>query len=154
MTLAENPMDKSIIRHRLLSLEAHELEDAREAYRDYLAGARLDRSEPIDAHDQSQAELASDLAEALDGPVHAHADKLDKLKHIDFGPKTRVEEGAVVTFGGRSFVVAVATQAFDCAGTELMGISTEAPIYEAIADRTAGERFEFNGRSLVIEDVR
>lgn len=147
-------MDKSIIRNRLLSLEAHDLEAAREAYRDYVAAARVDRSDTIDNQTQAQAELASDLSEALDAPVHLHTDKLAKIGAIDFGPKQKVEEGAVVRFGGRSFVVAVATRPFDCAGVELMGISTEAPIYEAIADRMAGERFEFNGRSLVIEDIQ
>lgn len=147
-------MDKSIIRNRLLSLEAHELEDAREAYRDYVAAARIDRSDTVDNQTHAQAELASDLSEALDAPVHLHADKLAKIRAIDFGPKSKVEEGAVVRFGGRSFVIAVATQVFDCAGVELMGISTDAPIYEALADRLAGERFEFNGRSLVIEDVQ
>lgn len=147
-------MDKSIIKHRLLALEAHELEDARDAYRTYLAAARVDRSDTVDNQTQAQAELASDLSEALDAPVHLHADKLAKIGTIDFGPKQKVEEGAVVRFGGRSFVIAVATQAFDCAGVELMGISTEAPIYEAISDRFVGERFEFNGRSLVIEDIQ
>ena len=92
-------MDKTIIRQRILALEAHELQDARDAYLTYLAGARLDRSQPIDSHDQAQAELASDLSEALDGPVHHHADKIEKLNSIDFGPKSKVEEGALVTFG-------------------------------------------------------
>ena len=147
-------MDKTIIRQRVLALEAHELQDARDAYLTYLAGARLDRSQPIDSHDQAQAELASDLSEALDGPVHHHADKIEKLNSIDFGTKSKVEEGALVTFGGRSFVVGVATGKFDCAGTQLMGISTEAPIYEAIAGLQTGDSFAFNGRNLLIEDVQ
>jgi hypothetical protein len=34
-----------------------------------------------------------------------------------------------------------------------MGISTMAPIFEAIEGGRAGEAVEFNGRKLVIEDV-
>jgi hypothetical protein len=34
-----------------------------------------------------------------------------------------------------------------------MGISTKAPIFEAIEGARAGESVEFNGRKLVIEDV-
>jgi hypothetical protein len=34
-----------------------------------------------------------------------------------------------------------------------MGISTMAPIFEAIEGARAGETVEFNGRKLLIEDV-
>ena len=34
-----------------------------------------------------------------------------------------------------------------------MGISTMAPIFEAIKEARAGETVEFDGRKLVIEDV-
>ena len=71
----------------------------------------------------------------------SHADKIEKLNTIDFGPKSKVEEGALVNFSGRAFVVGVATGKFDCAGTPLMGISTGAPIYEEIAGLRAGDRF-------------
>src|SRR5215510_10669989 len=59
-------MDKRIVRETMLSLEAHELESATEKYFDYVADARLDRSEPIENDEQAQAEIASDLSEALD----------------------------------------------------------------------------------------
>ena len=47
---------------------------------------------------------------------------------MDFAPKSKVEEGAAVKLGGRFFVIAVST-AFVCDGNEIMGISTQAPIY-------------------------
>ena len=40
------------------------LQSAREKYFDYVADARLDRSEPIESDEQAQAEIASDLSEA------------------------------------------------------------------------------------------
>jgi hypothetical protein len=57
-------MDKNIIKETMLSLEGAVLRSAREKYFDYVAGARLDRSEPIESDEQAQAEIASDLAEA------------------------------------------------------------------------------------------
>lgn len=54
---------------------------------------------------------------------------------------------------GRYFVIAVSTGKFTCDGRELMGISTKAPIFEAIEGARTGETVEFNGRMLVIEDV-
>ena len=56
-----------------------------------------------------------------------HSDKIEKLAAMDFGPKSKVEEGSVVKLGGRLFVIAVSTGKFVCDGNEIMGISTQAP---------------------------
>ena len=146
-------MDKNIIKETMLSLEGAVLQSTREKYFDYVAHARLDRSEPIEDDEQAQAEIASDLSEALDDTLHDHTDKLDKLREVDFGPKSTVTEGALVRLSGRYFVIAVSTSKFTCDGREVMGISTMAPIFETIKGARAGETVEFKGRKLVIEDV-
>lgn len=146
-------MDKNTIKETMLSLEGVALQSARKKYFDYVADAQLDRSEPIENDEQAQAEIASNLSEALDDTLHDHTDKLDKLREVDFGPKSTVTEGALVRLSGRYFVIAVSTSKFICDGREVMGISTMAPIFEAIGGARAGETVEFNGRKLVIEDV-
>jgi hypothetical protein len=151
--LDEVTMDKDIIKETMLSLEGATLQSAREKYLDYVADARLDRSEPIENDERVQAEIAGELSEALDDTLHDHADKLDKLREVDFGPKSAVTEGALVRLSGRYFVIAVSTGKFTCDDREVMGISTMAPIFEAIEGTRAGETVEFNGRKLVIEDV-
>lgn len=145
--------DKDHVREAMLSLETAALHSARENYLDYVATARLDRSETIENDEQAQAEVASDLAEALDDTLDDYADKLDKLRTVDFGPKSAVAEGALVRLSGRYFVIAVSTSKFVCHGQELMGISTMAPIYEAIEGARPGETVQFNGRSLLVEEV-
>lgn len=137
----------------MLSLEARDLESAREKYLEYVGIARLDRSEPSEDDEQAQAELASDLSEAFDDILHSHSDKVEKLATMDFGPKSRVEEGAVVKLGGQFFVIGVSTGKFLCDGREVMGISTQAPIYAELAGKQAGDTISFKGRELVIEDV-
>lgn len=146
-------MDKERVKRTMLELERQQFEASKDAYLDYVSSARLDRTEPIETDELAQAAFARDLSEAFDAPVHAHADKTAKLQRIDFGPKSVVEEGAIVTVAGRQFVVAVATDRFTCDGNELMGISTEAPLYAAIEGRQAGETINFNGRDLRIEAV-
>lgn len=146
-------MDKNIIKETMLSLEGAALQSDREKYFDYVADARLDRSEPIDIDEQAQAETARDLSEALDDTLHDQTDKLNKLREVDFGPKSTVTEGALVRLSGRYFVIAVSTSKFKCDGREIMGISTTAPIFEAIKGARAGETVELDGRKLVIEDV-
>ena len=97
--------------------------------------------------------MASDFSEALDDTIHDHSDKLDKLRRIDFGPKSTVTEGALVRLSGRCFIIAVSTAKFTCEGQEIMGISTMAPIFEAIEGARAGETVDFKGRRLLIEGI-
>lgn len=145
--------NKDHMRETMLSLETAALHSAREKYLEYVSTARLDRSEPIENDEHAQAEVASDFAEALDDTLEDYADKLEKLRTVDFGPKSAVHEGAVVKLSGRYFVIAVSTSKFTCNGRELMGISTMAPIFEAIEGARAGETVQFNGRNIVVEEV-
>lgn len=146
-------MDKSAIRARLLSLEESELQETQVAYQDFVSSAKLDWTEHYDDGEESQAERARFLSEQLEAPLHSHAHKIELLNRIDFGPKATVGPGAVVTFGGMNFVVAVATAPFGCNGQELVGLSTQAPIYEQIAGLATGDHFKFRGRDLTIEGV-
>ena len=145
--------DKDHMRDTMLSLETAALHSARENYLEYVSTARLDRTEPIENDEHAQAEVASDFAEALDDTLDDYADKIEKLGAIDFSPKSAVSEGAVVKLSGRYFVIAVSTSKFTCNGRELMGISTMAPIFEAIEGARAGETVQFNGRDIVVEEV-
>ncbi len=146
-------MDKTAIRQTMLKLESDALAHAREDYLEFLESARLDRSEPIEHDEQAQAVAAGELAEAFDQPVLTHAHKLEHIERVDFSPKSAVEEGAVVKVGGRHFVVAVSTTRFTCDGVELMGISTEAPIYKAMEGKKAGETYTFRGKTMTVEEV-
>jgi hypothetical protein len=146
-------MDKERVKRTMLELEQQRFDTSRDAYLGYVSSARLDRTEPIENDELAQAAFARDLSEAFDEPLHAHADKIAKLQQIDFGPKSAVEEGAIVKVAGRQFVVAVATDRFTCDGNELMGISAQAPLYAAIEGRQAGETCSFNGRDIEIEAV-
>jgi len=145
--------NKEQIQETMLSLETEAFQSARDNYLDYVATARLDRTEPIERDEHAQAEVASDFAEALDDTLDDYEDKLEKLRTIDFGAKSAVHEGAVVKLSGRYFVIAVSTSKFTCNGREFMGISTMAPIFEAIEGAKAGDTVQFNGRDILVEEV-
>lgn len=145
--------NKDHLRDTMLSLETAALRSARENYLSYVSTARVDRTEPIENDELAQAEVASDFAEALDDTLDDYADKIEKLRTIDFGPKSTVGEGAVVKLSGRYFVIAVSTGKFTCRGREFMGISTMAPIFEALEGARAGETVQLNGRDLTVEEV-
>lgn len=146
-------MDKNMVRVAMLDLEQDALRHAREHYKEFVAGAHISRSEAVSSDDQAHAHLASALADAFDHPQQEHTNKLEILKDIDFRPKEKIEQGAIVKLFGCFFVVSVSTTRFKCEGVEYMGISTEAPVYKAIAGKKSGDICHFKGRDLVIEGV-
>lgn len=118
-----------------------------------MISARLERNETIESDEQSQAEAAADLAEAFDDREHEAEAKIAALNILDFGPKDKVEPGAVVRFGERFLVVGVSSGEFECQGQKFIGISAAAPIYEALEGKAQGEDCEFRGRSIHLHEV-
>ena len=52
-------MDKNAVRLTMLSLEKEALQHARDDYLEYVASARIDRSETVSSDEQAQAVSAS-----------------------------------------------------------------------------------------------
>ena len=146
-------LSKTSLQTTIRNLQEAQLRQSRDAYASYLAAARRDRSEPVDQDQASQEFGNAELAEYFEGPTRTYEAALARLRSIDFGPKSRVEEGAAVQVDDRWYVFGVATQAFVCDGQTYMGISTEAPIYKALEGAAAGDSVEFRGRDWTIRAV-
>ncbi len=54
----------------------------------------------------------------------------------------------MVKLSGRLFVISVSTGKFVCDGNEIMGISTQAPIYAELDGKRAGDAISFNGKRV------
>jgi transcription elongation GreA/GreB family factor len=146
-------LNKTSLQTVLTNLQEAQLQQSRDAYASYLADAARDRSEPTDQDQASQAFGNAELAEFFEGPTRTYEAGLKRLQTIDFGPKSRVEEGAAVQLDGRWYVVGVATQSFECDGLTYMGISTEAPIYQALEGAVAGDTVTYHGREWKVQNV-
>ncbi len=146
-------MDKLALKQTMMELTEDQMAQASGKYRDFLSSAKLNQEEAFLIDDLSQAVTAADLADAFNDQVHEYEEKLETLKAIDFGPKTKVEPGAVVDLGERHLVIAVSTSEFGFEGVPYIGISTAAPIYKALNGRKSGDTCEFNGKKMKIGDI-
>lgn len=145
--------DKTQIKATMLALEAQKLAFASQAYEEYLRDSVFGLAEPADAGDASMAVQSAEIAQAFEAPLHEYAQQIETLRAIDFGAKNKVEPGAVLRANGRWFVIAVATDAFECDGQRYIGISSHAPIYRALAGRQAGDEVQFGSARWKIEQV-
>ena len=146
-------IDKAALKEAMLSLEQEDLDTAREHYESYLAESHLAENEPHERDEMAGARAAADLAHGFDHPIHAHEAKIAALRDMDFASRTTVGPGAVVSWQGRNFVVAVATRKFEHGGETFMGLALDSPIYARIEGAEAGETFEMNGVEITIDRV-
>lgn len=144
---------KQQIRDGLMALEAEELASAKAHYQAFLQDSALGHREVHDKDDVVASRENADLAAAFDHPVMAHHAKIDVIENMDFALTDTVAPGAAVSFGGRNFIIAVSTAQFQVADQSYMGISTDSPIYKAMAGLGAGDSFTFNGREITLDDV-
>lgn len=117
------------------------------------AAAERSGSGATTVDDLSQADEAGDLHGLFEGS-EAHAESaLKHLESLDFSVTEVVRPGAIIAFEGERFVVGVLATEFDCDGTTYEGITSDAPIYDAIAGLRAGDTFEFAGRTHTLDLV-
>ena len=154
MTAQKDPAArKKAIVDRLMSLEAQELATAQAHYDAFLRDSQLDDREGHDKDDIAASRENADLAAAFDAPVHAHHAKIDVIENTDFTLTDTVSPGAVIRFNNRSFVVCVSTTRFEVDGRTYMGISTQSPIYLAMAGLQQGDFFTHNGTEFEVQEV-
>lgn len=146
-------INKLALRETMLGLELDKLHTVEANYQEFLQQARVDNTDGYDDDELSHALESSDMAALLDQSIHEYQEKIDRLKAIDFSPKTQVGPGAVVKFNNRHFIISVATSQFECTGESYMGISTGAPVYEELEGLEAGDVFRLNGKDIKIQAV-
>jgi len=147
-------INKAKLRAMLLQLEALSIGESTGLYQSNLDTARLDLSESNDQGQRSQQEQSAVEAQRFEEQSHLHQKHRSVIEALPVGRTSVVEPGAVVKVNNRYFVIAVPTQVISIDGIEIIGISVESPLYEAMAGLRAGETFEFRQKTFVVTDVQ
>ncbi len=114
----------------------------------------------IYAHDETPSQGDSSAAERTE-VLHRYEtevgflkDELEILSNIDAdGEISEVAPGAVVVTDQRIFFVSVSIEQVEVNGQQIFGMSTKAPIYQALRGKVAGDKLDFNGIHYYIQDV-
>jgi len=146
-------MNKEALRKEMLELERAIIKKAEENYNKMSGNSDLDGDRTIDLDDMSHAHETEKINAAYERQIQEHTENLEKIMNLSFQPKSKVEEGAVVKVNNRYLIVSFHIPKFKFEDQQYMGISTEAPIYEAMQGKAAGESFEMNGRKMRIQEI-
>lgn len=95
-------------------------------------------------------ELMNSLGEQLENTKR----DMEQIDLIDPGVKLDiVQYGAVVHTDQRNFLIAASLEEFDAGGKLYLGVSTKAPLIQALTGKGPGDRVEFNGINYTIQDI-
>lgn len=107
------------------------------------AAALVDEQDETRVDDISHEDEAGDLHGLIEKADEREDTAADAAEQLDMSAADVVRPGAVIEMDGQHFVVGIASSAFTSGGVEYSGISTDAPVYETLAGKKAGDTFTF-----------
>lgn len=144
---------KEIIKNQIIEIEKADLTALKEMYASYVEAADLEDESTPDPEDFSQKTQNQESALGLEVRINRQKQMIDSFLNLDFGPKEKVEPGALVLTETLNFFIGITANMFDFEGKKYIGLNTEAPIYTALQGSKAGDVVEFNGQKYNIKEV-
>lgn len=150
-------MDKLELKE-LIIRHAHEayrenLQLQRKTQQDIAEDALTAENDSAEMTDESnkleELEVVEEMADLLD----AREGELENLEKIIPAVHWEVMNGSVVVTNSHNFFIGASIPDFHVLGVPYTGISLQAPIYQALHGKAAGDKVEFRGVKYEIKEV-
>lgn len=152
-------MDKIEFKKQVLSLAKKKLQAmAKELEKEILryqeSEMQSDESQ-FDMTQQSMDDANREIVDQLLGQLNYINQDLVRLDQLEIGETAidAVAPGAVVLTNKKNFYISVGIEEFEVDGIKIVGLSPQAPLYEGMIDRKAGEKFSFRGTTYKIKEI-
>lgn len=146
-------INKTALKEAMISTEHSKIHLLEDEIDDFISNGNMDNDNVIDIDDESHAEQRRVDYRRLDGQIHEHSDHVNLLNEIDFGPADLVRPGAVIELENRFIVVAVAEGKFKFNGRNFIAISTDAPLYQCMKGKKAGDTCQLKDQTFTIKNI-
>jgi hypothetical protein len=117
------------------------------------SAARLDPDSSFSVDDQSQSDEAGDLGGLYEHVAERQHSTVAHAESIDFAPTSDIQPGAIVVLDDNHYVVGVVSSPFECEGVTYEGMTTDAPLYDALKGLHTGDTFTFAATEHRIDSV-
>ncbi len=144
---------KETIKNRILENELVDLEALKGMHAIYMGATDLDEESSLGYEDFAKQDESRESARSLEARIARAEDLLNAFLKVDFGTKSKVEPGALVVTDSLSFLIGIASAAFEHDEKSYIGLNTDAPIYTALEGAKSGDEVVFNQKKYKILDV-
>lgn len=146
-------MNKENIKNKLFETQELLVKELQEKVSTSHSMVDIDEDDTLDPEDFSHQFESGEMEQLFKVQLNKEKGNLEKLKSIDFSPKSTVTCGALVQTNQFNFFVGLATVPFDADGNHIVGISNESPIYAIMANKKEGDEFSFRGNDYKIDKI-
>lgn len=163
------PLSGVLIQQRTNTMDKLELKEiilrhAQEAYRNNLQAQRTSQqniandaieaeNDSVELSDESNKLEELEVVEEMADITDAQQGELENLEALIPAVHWEVMNGSVVVTNVRNFFVGASIPSFEVFGVEYVGISSEAPIFQALHGKAAGEVLDFRGTHYEIKEI-
>lgn len=136
---------KQEVKNCIITYQENLIKGLENEFQSFRSGADIDENDVRDADAHShQSQSAYDEQRVSSQLSRAKVD-LEKIKSISDSPSTEVEEGALIETKNLLIHIGIVTSTFNDGGKDIIGISTQAPIYKSLVGQKEGFPFQFAG---------
>jgi len=151
-------MDQTSLKRSVLKAARTRLDSTTVELRDRITELRSVTIGDDNAESASQTESTRggdvELMNSLGEQLEIIKRDLEQIDLIDPSVKLDiVQYGAVVHTDKRNFLIAASLEEFDAGGKYYLGVSTKAPLIQALTGKGPGETVDFNGTHYTIQDI-
>ncbi|MFN5442856.1 MAG: hypothetical protein ACK48V_01355 [Crocinitomicaceae bacterium] len=147
-------VDKLQLQKTMLNMYETIINDLKEELKVKETLANIDEDNTLDPEDYSNQTVSKEMKMLLQKQLDKAQFDFEKVKNMDFSEKSEAVVGALVTTDMFNFILGVATTPFLFGNMQIVGVSTEAPIFSSLLGRKEGDSFQFTGHQYNINYVQ
>ena len=135
-----------------LNLERN-LAELTQALNDYESASNIDEADTLDPEDLSQQTEFKEMQMRMKFHLEQVNSQLSRLQELSGKKVNTVEAGAIVETDHNLLFIGVSCPAIPIDGREILGISTETPIYASIKGKMTGDTFKMGKEEYSITSI-
>jgi hypothetical protein len=146
-------MEKTIVKQHLIEQQEALIADLKTAIRNLTGVSDLDEGESILIDDLSHQGETQDLVLRMRQQLDNAQNELDHLNRLPTDPSDEALEGALVITDKAILYIGISAMHSTIGNHEVIGISTQSPIFCAMHGKKAGEQFRMGKKIYTIKEI-
>lgn len=146
-------MNKTKLHKFLIEKQKNVIDLLKEKIATTMSMVDLDESDTIDPEDFSHQSESHEIKQLFEQKLIKAETDLENLRNMDFREKNSAIPGAVVTTENFNFLLGLATMPFEFEGRQIVGVSTDSPIYPEIKGKMTEDSFSFADKKYTIIEI-
>ncbi len=147
-------MDKVAIKQYILDHQQTIVDDLMKSMKEFKSEADLDEGETLDPEDYSHQTEYGEMGKRIKEQLTIAKNELEYVVRISTEETEKVDVGALIETKMMSFYVSIATKPFEIDGKQVVGISTNAPIYQILSNKAVGDMLTLGKKEFKIKAIK